>query len=244
MVNEGLTQALLMKTCPRQKNEKSAASDDRCGLFAVRPFISWWRPPEGGLLHVALNGRATGCSANWSWRSTATGCQAAAVSAGLSGASIPRSCPRRPDRPIPLSIESIRLDTKSSCIEIRLLTAPRLEAASVICVNIESTARIMSSTWASVVVAVNAMAVPDAGGAGGGAGVDQEVVPRGVVVAFGSSALASMSLVRIPRLSLAAPIRVVDVVLMSSVVMLTRPLVSRLKPPTTDLCPAAVVPCC
>jgi hypothetical protein len=37
----------------------------------------------------------------------------------------------------------------------------------------------MSSTWASVVAAVRAIAVPDACGTGGGAGVDQEVVPRG-----------------------------------------------------------------
>jgi len=44
-----------------------------------------------------------------------------------------------------------------------------------------------------------------------------------------------------PRLSLAAPISVVDVVLTSSVVISTRPPESRLKPPTMFLVPEAAV---
>ena len=65
-------------------------------------------------------------------------------------------------RPTPLSIESIRLETKSSCIRDALVDGAEVRSASVICVSIESTTRIMSSTWASVVVALRLMPVPEA----------------------------------------------------------------------------------
>ena len=57
-------------------------------------------------------GRATGCSPTRSWRSTATGCRAAAASAELR-LSIPLPCRRRRDGRCRKSIESESFETKS-----------------------------------------------------------------------------------------------------------------------------------